>query len=45
MREYVLLTVLLLVAFFYLRYLLMYPEDFSYFYYRTNYYKKDVTDE
>lgn len=39
MGEYVLLAIVLLVLCSYIWYLILYPDDFSNFYYRTNYYK------
>lgn len=40
-REYVLLANVLFVLVLYIRYLIKYPDDFSYYYYRINYYQRD----
>jgi len=45
MGEFVLLTVVLLVLFSYIRYLLKYPEDFTNYYCRINYYKPTLEIE
>lgn len=41
MREYVLLANVLFVLVLYIRYLIKYPDDFSYYYYRINYYQRE----
>ncbi len=40
MNEYILVTVVLLLLFFYIRYLLKYPEDFANYYTRIRFYKQ-----
>lgn len=45
MREYVFLTIVIVLLFLYIRYLVKFPEDFGYHYYRIKYYKKPRINE